>query len=534
MRRERKAPSLAASFRDRKEEARADYNAARYSQFRRVRTGIAPMGSGSDWHYRMQVDWLKILEQSRDMDRNDAIVHRLLDVATLNTVQDGFGLDVNTGDPKLDLELKARWDEWSNDPYLCDAQAELTWNQMESIIFRQMLLDGDHFALPLESGELQLIEAHRVRNPGRTTRNMVHGVELTQRRRRKAYWVTKDDLNPYTAAPKISDMVSYAPRDEEGNLQFFHVYNPRRTTQTRGIGILAPIFDQCGQAEDIGYATLIRQQVASCYAVIRNRQLGWQGPGAQQTGPEWDQQGHLVEELSPGMEYASDPGETIGGFSPNIPSPQFFPHMKHVLTLISVNAGVPLILLLMDASETNFSGWRGAVDQARLGFGYGQQQYITRLHVPVWNWKVRQWGADDPAIARAALKRKVNVFNHVWNPRGWPYIEPLKDTQTDLLRVRNGLISQRRRCNERGLDWPTLRHEICEDNAGAIKEAMQYARDLNKGLEDPSERVHWREVLSLPTPDGLAITAKVMEQAAEDDADKQPAPAAAGGNGGKN
>jgi hypothetical protein len=134
------------------------------------------------------------------------------------------------------------------------------------------------------------------------------------------------------------------------------------------------------------------------------------------------------------------------------------------------------------------------------------------------------------------MKRKVNLFNHVWNPRGWPYIEPLKDTQTDLLRVRNALISQRRRCNERGLDWPTLYREICEDNSAAIKLAMEFARKLNEGITDPSERVHWREVLSLPTPDGFAIQAKVMESAQGDDpapGASQAPPAAKTGKGGK-
>jgi lambda family phage portal protein len=514
---------LATSFRDMKEEVRADYNAARYSSFRRVRTGVAPMGSGADWHYRMQVDWLKILEQSRDMDRNDAIVHRLLDVATVNTIQDGFGLDVNTGDPKLDVELRARWDEWSNDPNLCDAQGQLTWTQMESIVFRQMLLDGDHFALPLEDGSLQLIEAHRCRNPARTKRNIVHGVELGERRRRINYWFTPDDLNPYAAAPKISDMTSYEPRDKNGNLEVFHVYNPRRTSQTRGIGILAPVFDQCGQAEDIGFSTLIQSQIASCYAIIRQRSVGWTGPGEQQTGAEGTGRGafeRVVQEIAPGMEYEGDPGEELKGFAPNIPSPQFFPHMKHVMTLISINAGVPLILLLLDASETNFSGWRGAIDQSRLGFQVNQQQYITRFHAPVWNWKVRQWGADDRAIARAAKKRKVKLFAHSWNPRGWPYVEPLNDTKTDLLRVRNALTSQRRRCAERGLDWNQLSTEIVEDNSIAIRKAIAATRILNQGTDDPSERVHWREVLSLPTPDGMTVQAKVME----DGADESPAP----------
>ena len=108
--------------------------------------------------------------------------------------------------------------------------------------------------------------------------------------------------------------------------------------------------------------------------------------------------------------------------------------MRLILTLIGINLGLPLVMVLMDASETNFSGWRGAVDQARLGFRQNQKRLINRFHKPVYLWKVRQWMAEDAALRRAAARSDVNIFAHRWNPPTWPYIQPLQDATADLLR----------------------------------------------------------------------------------------------------
>ena len=100
------------------------YQAAIPSRFRRVRTGYNPLGSGADYHYRYQQDWLKILEDCRDMDRNDVIIGQTVDPAVANEIQDGFTLTPMTGDPKLDKDLAARWKDWAEDADQCDLTGE--------------------------------------------------------------------------------------------------------------------------------------------------------------------------------------------------------------------------------------------------------------------------------------------------------------------------------------------------------------------------------------------------------------------------
>jgi lambda family phage portal protein len=500
-------PSLADGF----EGLRADFSAAKYSRFRRQRTGILSIGSGADWHYRVQSEFLRIMEYARDMDRNDCIVGQTVDRAVVNEVRGGLKPDPKTGDDGVNAELKDRFREWSEDADECDVTGENNFHAMEKLVSRAGKVDGDIFALPLREGCLQMIEGHRSRTPVSTTRNVVHGVLLDGRRKPQEYWFTKDDVDPMQAVRLVSDMERYPARDADGNRNVFHVYNPKRFTQTRGVSAFAPIFDLLGMFEDVNFAKLVQQQIVSCFAVFHQRDLNFQSDDGAQAGEQTsenlpaDGSTRLLQGIAPGMEVFGKPGEKLEGFSPNVPNAEFFPHMKLILTLIGINLGMPLILVLLDASETNFSAWRGVVDQARQGFDDNQRTLRERFHGRVYRWKVSQWIAEDPALHAASKALGKKIYAHVWSKPGWPYIDPLKDAQADLLRQRNALISPRRLQAERGREWTELAQEIVEDNAFAIAEAKRAAKKINSQFPD-DDPVHWRELISLPTPEGTKVS----------------------------
>ena len=122
-RRELVNPTLAESF----EQLRSDYSAAKSSRFRRRRTGVNSLGSGADWHVRNESDYLRMMEDARDMDRNDVVVGQVLDRATTNIIQDGFTLDPQTGDKDVNQHLKGQWEDWAGDPDQCDLAGENTF-----------------------------------------------------------------------------------------------------------------------------------------------------------------------------------------------------------------------------------------------------------------------------------------------------------------------------------------------------------------------------------------------------------------------
>lgn len=514
------------------EQLRSDYDAVKSSQFRRRRTGISPNGSGADYHYRRESDYLKLLEYSRDLDRNDPIVGSITDravTATLFTGDTGFIVDPKTGDETIDADLKAMWNEWAEDADKSDAASEHDFDDLTRFAFRSELVDGDAIGLLLEQGSIQFTEGHRIRTPTNSKKNIVSGVLLDNLRKRLGYYVTKDDIDPMTAVRRVSDTEFIKTRDDDGWRQVCHVFNSKRYTGTRGITAYVPIFDLAGMHGDIEFAKLIQQQIVSCFAIFRQQQFD---PNAiyapkKATGETKEVplgtsgQKKIVQGVSPGMEVVGNPGEELKGFSPNVPNPEFFDHVKLILTFIGINLGMPLVQVLMDASETNFSGFRGAIEQAKLGFRRNQKHLIKRWHRPIYWWKLRQWMAEDPILRSAESRLKLAFYAHQWTTPRWPYIEPLKDAQADLLRLRNGLTSERRVAHERGEDYDVLYPEVIEDREKKIRLAKQRAIAINTEFDD-GDPVGWRELACLPNADGMTLSFAVGDSS--NDSSNTPKP----------
>ena len=299
-------------------------------------------------------------------------------------------------------------------------------------------------------------------------------------------------------------------RDENGIRQLFHIYNPKRTTMTRGVTSLAPVFQLAGMLEDVNFAKVVQQQIVSCFAIFRKQAMGAGGlPTVQGYGysesETTDYGTRQIEGITPGMEIIGAPGEELQGFSPNVPNSEYFEHVKLILQLIGVNLGLPLCLVLMDGSETNFSGWRGAVDEARKGFKRNQQNMIKRFHSPVYIWKLNQMLSEDKALRGLFKKRGEKIFKHRWNPQFWPYIEPVKDAEGDLKQLRGCLNSPRRIQSNNGRQWDDVYAESIDDYAAAIVRAKKAAIKINTNYED-GQPVHWRDLLPLPSPEGVAAS----------------------------
>jgi len=503
------------------ENLQADYDMSRESRFVRRRTGLAPQGGTADYHTRVEWQYYNDIEKARDMDRNDSVIGQTIDRAVSNEVQQGFTVDPQTGDKEADEAIKELWADWSCNPDAVDIAGEMTFLDYEIAASRSSKLDGDCVITGTVDGHLQFFEAHTIGTSSQKE-NVVLGVEMDQFRKRLRYYITRDLLDPYSTGRSTGFAATETAldvRDENGIRQLFHVYNPKRTTMTRGITALAPVFQLAGMLEDVNFAKVVQQQIVSCFAIFRKQAMGAGGlPSVQGYGySESETTGagtRAIEGITPGMEIIGAPGEELQGFSPNVPNSEYFEHVKLILQLIGVNLGLPLCLVLMDGSETNFSGWRGAVDEARKGFKRNQENLIKRFHSPVYVWKLHQMLTEDNALANLYGRIGERFFKHRWNPQYWPYIEPVKDAEGDLKQLRGCLNSPRRIQSNNGRQWDEVYAEAIDDYAGAIARAKAQAIKLNDTYKD-NQPVHWRDLLPLPSPEGVSASMQI-EPAAEE------------------
>jgi lambda family phage portal protein len=505
MRRQLPQSNLQAEMHD----IRADYAAMKSSRFRRTRTGL---GGGADAHYANESKFLEMREYARDMDRNDGIVPQMIDRAVTNCAQGGFALDPKTGDASLDADLWGGFTGWANDRLACDVTGERTFPMMERTVLRAAVVDGDVFGNPLDNGKLELIEAHRCRTPSNTNRRVVHGVMLGPSNEREEYWFTRNPVDPFTRVEKVADMLRIPARDQDGFRSLFQVYDPRRISQTRGVTWVAPVFDTLGMIEDVNFAKLVQQQMVSCFAAFLARDKDFQ-LGGRTEDTEDDSTTKTLEAISPGLIMRGRKGESLTAISSNVPNAEYFEHVKLLLTIVGLNVGLPLVMVLMDAKETNFSGWRGAVDQARLGFESIQRWLRVQWHEEVYRWRVRYMMSKDAALRNAAARSGINIFAHNWQPPRWRYIQPLQDAQADALRLNKLMSSPRRVLGEQGIDHEEIVAETTEDNKKAIVAAIKRAQEIKS---ETGETVSWREVLFLtdrdPTTTAPAATDEDEEQ----------------------
>jgi lambda family phage portal protein len=523
-RRDYEVESIVEQFRD----LRSDYDAAKQTRFKRKRTGVSSVGSHADYHYRTWTAYAHVMETARDLFRNHCLIGQGIRRLVANILRGGFTLDVKTGDDVLNDELSARWYEWAESPDLCDHQGEQDFYGLERLALQNTIVDGDVIPLPVQSGSIQLLEAHRMRTPTNTTRNVVHGVLLNDFRRRLEYWITNEDVGLFAPLNMVGQVSRYKAREFDEltgkeERQVLHLYMPDRITQTRGITALVPVVDTAGMGDDLFFAQLVKAQMTACVTILRSiKDAGGGNPVPNPSGQglevtEDTRPDGTVRQIvgwQPGMEFFSYPGETLEGFAPNVPNAEFFNHANLILSIVAVNLDLPLAVLMLDPSNTNFSGWRGAMDQARQRFQEIQCWFMRNFHTPIYRWKVRQWAAEDAAIRQAiekSVRRKkigtdgVDAFGHEWRAQEWPYIEPTQDAMGDVIQERNLLISPRRRAARRGMDYDDLTTEIVEDRATVIEKAHVKAEELNKRLK-LSPPLTWKDVALWPMPEGVTVS----------------------------
>lgn len=490
------------------EQLRADYAAARESRFRRRRTGIQLNGSSADYHYRNDTDYLRILEYARDFDRNDIIISGFVDRVVSNTIQGGFALDPQTGDAGLDKAIWDRWDEWTNDPRKCDIAGQMTFSEIETLLYRMTLVDGDAFVIPT-NGALQIVEGHRPRTPFGKQSTTVLGVELDDYRRPIRYYFSKDEIDPTRVSIPWKDLQPYDALDADGRPMVFHILlNQPRPSLTRGVSAFSPCFDAIGMFEDINFSKIVQQAIAACIGFTVEKDKDFKGdaelsPFGAKTNDSDDGQVVVLENMAPGMMVRPQPGEVLKPFTPNVNIAEWNAQAEMILNLISINLGLPLMLALL-RPDGSYTAYRGAIDQARLGFQSNQKAYSTRLHKPVYRYKLDQWADEDRGFRVAQRKLGRLYYNHRFNLPTWPYIDPSVDAQSDLLQVANGLLSPRRMQANRGRDHEEVATESVLDKGFAVRAAKREAAAINSEFKD-GDPVQWRELCSLPVANGQTL-----------------------------
>jgi len=514
---------------------RADYGMTKPSRFKRDRHGFNPAGSGADFHIRSQPEFLRMIELAREMEREDPLLRQAIR-RVVNNIQTGAATpDPQTGDDEVNKILFDDWQEWGNDPLRCHEKGTMTWRRMTNVGLGRTFIDGDYSGLPLASERIQTLEAHRMRTPesSKISRG-VCGVESNNEGRPIRYWITKESVDP-TRPAKVSEVTPYDAIDSDGHQQFFHVFDPERFSLSRGITRLAQVYDIRGMTDDVEFAQLVKQQVAACVAYAEKWETGSERPKSSTIGDgplEHDLWGdgtprELVN-MVPGKILRSYPGQSWEALNPNMPGDGYHKQISNLLTYFAVALDLPRVVLLLDASDSNFSSYRNVMLEARKTYREIQVWHVNSWHAPVWRWRCRVLLKRNPALQRFVEKNGPDglrlLTKHVWNPPGWDYIEPVADATRWQIELGNGMTSWRRfYAHRHGTDNEVMTNEIVEDFEYRYTRACEAAERINARFPQFAIKDPW-ELCPRPSAIGVTQSTTLSETvAAEGSPNAQPA-----------
>lgn len=512
--------NLSSTMAEAFDELRAEWRIGTTSRYLPRPGGVAVNGSNADWHWRDPNRYFLAVERARHWDRNNLVVGQGIDRLVDNVLGErGPELTPKTPDEGLSTDLRVRFYDWADDAAACDIEGRHDFWQTSWLAFRNMIVDGDVIGSGLASGELQTFENHRMKTPSGTRKNVVQGILLSDVGKPLEYWLTKNDIGVLDAVKLVSAMTQLSARDPDGTPLVFHAMVPRRLSQHRGVTPLAPVADALPMHDDLQFATMVKAKVAACWAILEEvsadapsvPKLGSAGDtdklGSRSTALREDGEQDVMEQIAPGMRIRGRKGVKYTGFTPNIPSAEFFDHALLLLTFISINLGIPLAVLLLDGKLAgNFSSWRGAIEQARQSFRRLQRKFASCWFSQIYRWKVAQFIAGDQLLGRMFKKHGKQIFGHDWQSPAWEYIQPQQDAQADLMKLAGCLDSMSSVHAKRNRNWSDVCKEIPRDNGMLIEHAQAEADRLNLKLGFTGAReLTWRDVAALPLPQGVTF-----------------------------
>lgn len=176
----------------------------------------------------------------------------------------------------------------------------------------------------------------------------------------------------------------------------------------------------------------------------------------------------LVQEFEPGLMQTLPEGVSFQSFDPQHPTAAFADFTKAVLRGAASGLNVAYNTLANDLEGVNFSSIRSGVLEEREQWRVLQGWVIEQFCMPVYN----RWLQMSLATQALPLPpSKIEKFRSVvWQPRGWDWVDPLKDSKANETGIANGTNTRAEVLAAKGKD---LRETF---------EQLKYEQDLAREL----------------------------------------------------
>lgn len=349
---------------------------------------------------------------ARMLVRDNGYAWSALEAIISETIGTGIGvqsmLETDEGGDEEDTNENRDkvWADWCE---VCDINGELTFDEMQTLAFREMVEAGEcllHFVtvprrhkgilrpVPLA---LELIEADRIatdkdthrRNvgsEGKIQNRIVRGIEMDETGQKVAYWI-------YPSHPtEPQGFRRTAKRIPAKNIQ--HLYRKDRIGQNRGVTWFAPV---AAPTRDLG--TYIENEiqasaVASCFVAAIKTDTPFDtgnppsvpdSPNSDTPAGNVDANGNRYGYLESGLLLNLKPHESLDSANPGRPNANAGPWISLMLRGMAAGTGTSYESISKDFSQTSYSSSRTSKLENRPRYRRWQNYWMCHFNQPVWD-----------------------------------------------------------------------------------------------------------------------------------------------------
>ena len=402
----------------------------------------------------------RIIDQSRDFMRNNGIYAGMIERAVGYIVGNGFKLQSLTPDVELNAKLETLWWRFWRKPEIKNI---LSGRKLERQVMAEILVTGDTGAILTSKGLVQHIEAEQI-----TNKTFADGIETDEYGAPKRFFVSNYGRYGQLETTKSK---SYKPD------AFCFIANPDRPSSIRGVPPCQSAFPMLHRINDVCNSEAIAWQMLAKYAVAVTRQGGPEQAyleSASDTSKDTTDGNTAarITELDYALIFHGEPGDEVRGIDRNIPGQNFSESLLMFLRLLGLPLGLPLEIILLDWTKSNYSQSRAVLEQAYQAF-LGWQLLIEEGFLNrVLEWKVREWVKARELPANEFTDNIVEVSE--WIAPSFPWIDVLKETEAYGAKIDRGFATHSEVCKSLNRD----REEVVNGRVQEIIDAIEKAKDI--------------------------------------------------------
>lgn len=352
---------------------------------------------------------------------------------------------------KINTAIEGKWERWKRAEF-CHTAGRLAFEDIERMIMACVPESGEllvrmickSFGGSKVPFALEVIEADQLVDnfSGRTNegREIRMGVEVDEWQRPVAYWLYPRHPGDYTIASTApSNTWQRVPADEVIHIALFD-----RPMQTRGVPWLHAAMTKLRHTGGFEEALIVKARAsASIMGFIQSdsQDTGVPGTGDDPMGADDVVDGEKVYDMAPGVIKELAPGETFNGFAPNGIDAAVEPFIRFLIRSFAVGTGISYESVSRDYSQSNYSSSRLALTEDRDHYRVLQAWLIRRFHQRVFE-KWLEMAVLAGELDLPGYENDPEIYQAVrWSPRGWDWIDPVKEVAAYRAAVRAGFMA---------------------------------------------------------------------------------------------